>query len=201
MQCKFCQRISKNKRSLTQHEIRCSKNENRIPQSPGMTGKKGGNQFTTSAQTHHYDSTKEKIGRSGLGRKHTDITKKKMSESKKLFLEENPHMVPYVLYHFTKISYPEQYFIECFSDVTVIIHQHRISRFLLDFANVESKRYLEIDGELHYYNEAVIQKDIRRTEFLKSKGWEGIRVRWKDFSILNFDQRKHEVDRIKSFLT
>lgn len=38
----------------------------------------------------------------------SEETKKKISKSRKKFLDENPHMVPYLLNHSSKMSYPEK---------------------------------------------------------------------------------------------
>jgi hypothetical protein len=48
---------------------------------------------------------KKKSGLNAKGRKMSDEQKNKISESRKKYLMENPHMVPYKLNHSSKISY------------------------------------------------------------------------------------------------
>lgn len=83
--CKFCKKECKNKNSLTQHEIRCKENPNRIsidkigarkgkiPWNKGLTKE-------TDERVKLSEETKKKIGNKSKGRKHSKETKKYMSE-------------------------------------------------------------------------------------------------------------------------
>jgi hypothetical protein len=200
MNCLFCNKECHSVRSLRQHSIRCIDNPNRLPASPGNSGKKGSNQFMNGRGGIVSEETKLKIGKSSLGRVHSDETKRKISESRKRFLDENPSKVPYVLNHSSKVSYPEEYFIDCFSDLQSVVYQYQVSRFSLDFANIHTMKYFEVDGEFHYTDQAVILKDTIREEYLSARGWNGIRLRWKDFKNLSTSDQKLKIDEIRKFI-
>ncbi len=129
------------------------------------------------------DDVKKKV--SWKGRSHSDATRKKISLSRIKFLDEHPHMVPYVLNHKSKgESYPERYWREVLTDHGIdFIQEHRVSRYRIDFAigNVA----LEIDGEQHYVDERVKNSDLRRNEVLARLGWKTIRVRWAEYQRLD----------------
>lgn len=82
--CKYC--LSSFSR-LSSHERCCKLNPERIK-------RKGTNQFTKAKELgKEYivsDSTRQKIRNSNIGRKHTEETKKQISNSMKLVVKENP---------------------------------------------------------------------------------------------------------------
>lgn len=83
MECQFCQRIINNKGSLVAHQLYCKQNPNKIPfpRSPNAGRKKGSiawNKGLTGVQIAWNK------GLTGIkGTKHSEETKKKMSEIKK----------------------------------------------------------------------------------------------------------------------
>lgn len=119
-------------------------------------------------------------------RPHTEETKKKISESRIKFLRENPDMVPYKLNHYSKgRSYPEEYWKTVLDSQNVIYEeQYQIGPYQLDFAIVEFKVDLEIDGDQHYLDPRIIVSDKRRNEYLENLGWKIIRVKWSDYQKL-----------------
>ena len=52
--------------------------------------------------------------------------------------------------------------------------QHPIDRFFADFACVNSKLVIELDGSSHDDRQ---EQDFERDQFLKSQGWQTLRVR------------------------
>jgi very-short-patch-repair endonuclease len=131
----------------------------------------------------------------------TEETKKKISESRIKFLHENPHMVPYKLNHYSKgRSYAEEYWKAVLdSNNLVYDEQYQIGPYQLDFAFVDAKIDLEIDGDQHHLDPRVVKSDIRRNEYLESLGWEIIRVKWSDYQKL--DDKKTFVDGIMNHLS
>jgi very-short-patch-repair endonuclease len=59
--------------------------------------------------------------------------------------------------------------------------QYSIGSYFADFASVERKLVIEIDGEHHAYQ---IEADARRTAFLKSQGWRVLRF-WANEVVAN----------------
>lgn len=54
--------------------------------------------------------------------------------------------------------------------------QHAEYKAVIDFAFVDKKIGIEIDGDIHYMNTVVREKDVSRDEGLRERGWEIIRI-------------------------
>lgn len=197
--CQYCEREAKTKKSNVQHEIRCKENPDGVQVKPsyGMLGKKGKNQWIKAKElgTEYKlsEETRKKMSASSSGRKHSEETKKRLSKHRIEFLKENPDMVPYKLNHYSKgPSYPEIYWKGILDAHNVdYVEEYQISSYSLDFALVDKKIDLEIDGEQHYLDQRIVESDIRRTEFLENEGWTIIRIRWSEYQKL--DRRKKEI--------
>lgn len=132
---------------------------------------------------------------------HTDETKKKISESRKHYIEEHPDEIPFKLNHSSKKSYPEEYFEELFGKEGIPLKYHlQVGRYELDFYNEELMKYVEIDGEQHF-SEYMINHDAERDEFLLKLGWSGLRIRWSDYKALSLSEKKSVIDNIKLFMS
>lgn len=199
--CQYCNKECKNSNSHKNHERTCPSNPNR-KYNNGMLGKKGANQWTKAKETGiEYkisEESRKKWSESSSKYRHTERTKEIISEKRKKFLEENPDKVPYVLNHHSKISYPEQYFLDCFSDISENKKfRFRVHTYELDFANPKEKLYLEIDGEQHYLDKRIVEHDKKRNEKLLQLGWQGIRVRWADFRRLTEKEKEDTIENIR----
>lgn len=140
------------------------------------------------------ESQKVRFEKNG-GRPQSDETKRKLSEIKKKFLEENPEKVPYLLNHSRVESYPERYWREFLEKNNIEFQQeYRESVYSLDFkiGMVD----LEIDGEQHYVDAKIVASDRKRTEYLESLGYRIIRIRWAEFVKLSIDERSKFVHSI-----
>ena len=171
--CKFCNLEFENGLKLGGHQVWCKQNPN-------------------------YSEMKKKSGLSAKGRKMSNEQKTKISESRKKYLMENPHMVPYKLNHSSKISYPERYFLRVLKG---FIFQYKVPGTLyeIDFANPDRKIAIEIDGDQHYLDQMMIEHDIKRDQTLKDIGWETIRIRWSHYKFLDRTAREKIIDKIMSF--
>ena len=67
--------------------------------------------------------------------------------------------------------------------------QHPIGPYFADFACVEKKLVVEIDGEHHAFQ---IEADARRTELMNSKGWRVVRF-WANEVVSNIDGVSTEI--------
>jgi len=130
------------------------------------------------------DAQKEAL--SWKGKKHSEETKKKISESRIKFLRKNPHMVPYKLNHYSKgRSYAEEYWKDVLDSNNLMYEeQYQIGPYQLDFAFVENMIDLEIDGDQHFLDRRIVESDKRRNLYLENLGWKVIRVKWSEYKKL-----------------
>lgn len=81
-------------------------------------------------------------------------------------------------------SWPEKFFMEVieneFSDKNYIT-EFPFHRYAIDFAWVEKKKAIEIDGDQHQRFEEYKIRDAEKDRLLKEVGWEVLRIPWKDF--------------------
>lgn len=142
-----------------------------------------------------------KISQRKNPRKHTEETKKKLSEIRKKYLSENPDKVPYLLNHSSGESYPEKYFNKVFKNEGIEVERYiRLGLYELDFSIPDKKIDIEIDGNQHYYDEKIIESDKRRTEFLENDGWDIIRINWSEYQKMNFGEKNKFIIELKNYI-
>jgi very-short-patch-repair endonuclease len=109
-------------------------------------------------------------------RKHTQEIKLKISKARKKYLNEHPDKIPYLMYHASKMSYPEKRFKQVLeeSGIKGWIYNYPNGRYLYDFGFPELKLDVEIDGNTHTLDK-VKKIDIERDEWAISKGWHILR--------------------------
>lgn len=136
-----------------------------------------------------------------IPRKHSEETKKKISEIRKKYLKENPDKVPYKLNHSSKESYPEKYFTDVFKNEGIeVIKSFHIGLYELDFCILGKKIDIEIDGNQHYLDNKIVESDKRRNEFLEDDGWDIIRVNWSSYQKLSSDEKKKYISNLKDYI-
>jgi len=151
LECCFCQKEFKNIYGITGHLRSCKLNpkyeEFNRKRSVGLTGKK------LSLET-----------------------RKKISETRKRFLNENPNRVPYLLVHSSSKSYLEERFEQLLinNGITGWIYNYSFKRFVLDFSFPEWKLDVELDGQQHT-SEWHVNHDLKRDAFLNEHGWNVLR--------------------------
>ena len=134
-----------------------------------------------------------------LGRKETEEHRKKISESmKKAHAEGRAHNIGECRWN-NEPSWPEKWF------MMVIENEFRdknfkqefpFHKFSLDFAWVEKKRCIEIDGEQHERNEEQKIRDLEKDRLLKEDGWELLRMPWKEV----YKDTKVWIEKAKAFI-
>lgn len=113
------------------------------------------------------------------GSKHTEASKKKLSETRKRLIAEGKVK----MWNGTR-SYPEQYFDEIFSSWKMKFEKqfHVWSgekNYFLDFFFPAMKIAVEIDGAQHFFPDRR-KSDIVRDSYLNSVGITVLRIRWKN---------------------
>ena len=110
-------------------------------------------------------------------RKHTEETKKKISEARKTYLLAHPEKVPYRLNHSSKRSMPELIFENALKSYGEIdfVSEYPMGIYQFDFAIIAKRIDIEIDGSTHN-SDNVVEIDKRRDEWSKERGWRVIRL-------------------------
>lgn len=91
-----------------------------------------------------------------------------------------------------KLSYPEKLTFDYMENNNIDFERElKVGKYFIDFAFINKKIALEIDGRTHDDIE-VIEKDTRKNDFLKKRGWIVYRIKW-------VDDNKH-FDRLKAFI-
>jgi len=132
------------------------------------------------------EETRKKKSDASRKQKHSDETRKKISKARLKYLQENPDKVPYRLNHYSKgRSYPEEYWKGILDSHGIVYEeQHPVGIYQLDFAILESKVDLEIDGDQHYLDPRIMKSDLRRNKYLEDLGWKIIRIKWSAYKKL-----------------
>lgn len=111
--------------------------------------------------------------------KHSDETKQKLKEIRLAFMKEHPEQTAWRLSK-KNISYPERCFLKYIQERGLdktyeIIREKSFHPFYVDFAFVNIKLAIEIDGSQHN-NEDRKKSDEKKDELLNSLGWKVIRI-------------------------
>lgn len=210
--CQYCGKICIGKNSLINHERLCKNNPNRqisnfvkynkkVKQAwnKGLT-KETDERVRKGAKNLKEAYSSGKVISHNKGITLSEEEKLRISKSRKRYLKEHPDKVPYLLNHSSKISYPEQYFINVFQNENIPLNYHKqFGLYELDFYNEEFKVYVEIDGEQHYLPQS-IERDKIRDEYFKQLGWRGIRIRWAHFIKSSDEEKQNIIKNIKILL-
>ena len=111
--------------------------------------------------------------------KHSGKTKEKMRESRLKYMKEHPENTAWRKRNLP--SYPEQCFIKFliekgYDKKFLIEREHPIFPFFIDFAFIDLKIAIEIDGSQHILDEKRKEKDLLKNEILIKNGWRVFRI-------------------------
>ena len=109
--------------------------------------------------------------------KHTDETKKKMREKRLSWMKANPEKTAWRL---KNMSYPEKCFQKILEDngldkKYLIYREYPIFPYFIDFAFVNEKIAVEIDGSQHLEEDRK-KRDEEKDKLLISNGWKVLRI-------------------------
>lgn len=115
------------------------------------------------------------------GKKLPEEMKRKISEGmKKAHLEGRAWNIGKSRWN-NKPSYPEQFFMQVIKnefDDKNYKFEHSVGIYSIDFAWIEKKKAIEIDGSQHERFEDCKKRDRRKDKYLLENGWEVKRVSW-----------------------
>ena len=170
---------------------------------PNIKIKSGEKQIWNKGLTYDTDKRIEKITnklkgqiRSTRGKKMSDEARKKMSISAKTSPKHNTWKSRNIK------SYPEIFFEGVLLGNNILDKCEReflikgdSCTYFLDFFFPEKNLDLEIDGSQHEFRK---EQDLKRDEFLNSKGIKVYRIRWK--GICNDELKQYIFEEIRKFL-
>ena len=113
----------------------------------------------------------------------SDSIKKKISNSmKKAHAEGRAHNIGESRWN-NEPSYPEKWFMEVianeFNDKNYV-REYPFHRYSLDFAWLDKKKCIEIDGDQHQRFEDYKERDKKKDKLLEKEHWKVLRLVWKD---------------------
>lgn len=130
----------------------------------------------------------------------TDETRKKLSDRAKHLIREGK-MKSWLSRSSRRPSYAEQFFINLFNSNKIEFkREYQVGRVFIDFAFIENKRALEIDGKQHQWPERKA-KDIKKDAFLISEGWKVKRIPWVHHSQFDKSKIPEFLESIKKFIS
>ena len=187
--CQYCGSNRKNHNSWRNHERCCPSNPNRKYKN-GMAGKNGRNQYTKAKDFGLPKPTLSKEAREKMSKASTknnlnrsNETKRKISESMKIAHAEGRAWNIGKSRWNNEPSYPESFFakvVENHFHDKKYCSEYPIGVYSADFCWTHLKKVIEIDGEQHERFEEYRLRDIRKDDFLKSCGYQILRISWKE---------------------
>lgn len=157
------------------------KTKNRKAWNKGLT-KETDERVRKSGETHRKRLETGEIENWWLNKKHSEESKKKISEGmKNAHKERRAHNIGECRWK-CEPSYPEKFFIDVIKNEfqeQKYVREYYILGYSLDFAWVDKKLEIEIDGDQHEKIENQIH-DQQRDKILEENGWKTLRIKWKD---------------------
>lgn len=213
--CRFCGRECKNSNSLRNHERLCKDNPNRqespfvkhnnmIKNGDRVPWNKGKTKDSDERIRHNIESRQKNIEsgktkQSWLGKHLSDEHKQKISKSQTDYLIRTG-LNRWSGAHSSERTYPEKYFAEILKDFCEEQYIIKGLPYKIDFANLEHKIAIEIDGEQHYTEKKQIEHDKIRDLKLKELGWKTIRVRWSHFVKMSKEEKEELINTLLKYI-
>lgn len=115
--------------------------------------------------------------------KHSEITKTRISKTMKKLQIEGKLKGWSINKDINRRSYPEKFFIKLLNSNNLyskytIIEKLSFDKYFLDFAIIDLKIDIEIDGQQHFRTEEAVNHDNHRDNFLLKNGWKVYRIAW-----------------------
>lgn len=198
--CPYCEEVFRTRKEKQQHVREVHRKMSSVAWNKGLTKE------TSPIIAKQTETWKKRLLEGAFkppfqGRKHTDETKKQISNSRKKFLEEHPDMIPYKLNHKANgESYPEKYFRTWLESEGINFQQEfRFRLYSFDFL-INGNIDLEIDGDQHYCDQRILEHDKVRNRNVEEAGYKVIRVSWSSFKSLSETQKTVFLSELKSKL-
>lgn len=209
--CRYCGKECKNDNSLRNHERLCKENPNRqessfvshnekIRSGERTAWNKGKTKETDDGIRHNIESRTRNIesGKtipSFRGKHLSAEHKAKLSKAQTDYLIRTG-LNRWSNAHSSERTYPEIFFGKILKNICIEQYVIPGLPYKLDFADVDNKIDVEIDGEQHYVNDDLCEKDQIRDKRLEEIGWRTIRIRWSQFQKLSPNDKEEYIKNL-----
>lgn len=184
----------KNSQSLKGH---ASWSKGIIPWNKGLTSKTD-ERLAKRTETIKAKYASGELKGSFLGRTETEEHRKKISESmRRAHAEGRAHNIGECRWN-NEHSWPEKWFIKVIeNEFTDKNYKCEVPfhRFSLDFAWIEKRKCIEIDGGFHDTEEQK-KRDMEKDRLLIEEGWQVLRMPWKEV----YKDTKVWIEKAKAFI-
>ena len=158
-----------------------------------------GGHITSCKLNPKHDDIINKLKISSKNRRHSDDIKLKISESMKLAHKENRAWNIGMSRWNNEKSYPEIFFEKVINnefDDKKYTTEYPIGIYSLDFAWVDKRLGIEIDGEQHERFKEYKDRDIKKDKLYNKEGWKILRIKWIDL----FNNTKEWINKSNNFI-
>ena len=163
------------------------------------TGPHLGNHVRSCKLHPNHDERIRKISETWLGKHHSEKTKKQLSNSGKLAHKEGRAWNIGMSRWNNEASYPEKFFMKVIEnefDDKEYKKEYNVGIYSFDFAWINKKKVIEIDGDQHQRFDEYKERDKRKDAYLEKEGWKVLRIIWKDMC----NNTKEEIQKCKDFI-
>jgi hypothetical protein len=208
--CQWCDGLFEvNRPKFASHVKWCLENPKRIEHLEKLKlARKQASQTSSREQANKKISEAHKNGRYKVaheklrgkpGPKHTDDTKQRLSELRKVWLQENPESHPWRKKS-KFVSEPCEFLKKKLEENDIMFAEEHIplkNRFFsLDIAFLEPKKAIEVNGEQHYNRDGTLRKYYQeRHELIESDGWKILELHYAEC------YNDNVIEKIKNFLS
>lgn len=189
--CPFCNNVFRTRRLLNEHKKLCDLNKSvqryiidengKRRLAPGCHAWNKGLTKETNTSVKNTSIKLSNLFKGRQGHKHTEETKKKLSEIRKKQIKESGG-IWWNSRSKCKRSYAEEWTKKVLENElkdNTFVEEFHIGKWFLDFAWPNKKIGLEIDGSQHEWLERK-KNDEEKDSFCLSQGWKILRLKWKD---------------------
>lgn len=202
--CNHCTEIFRTRNELTEHKKKCH------PEYVGKNRKAWNSGLTkdTNESLLHASNTVKANYESGktipafLNKQHSKKSRKKISKSMTNFFKNNPEKVYFKQFHSSNFNYAEDYFKQILETNNIQFeHNYHVLTYFLDFAIIDKKIDIEIDGAHHRKDKKTIEHDKIRNSVLINNGWKVIRIYWPEWKKLNDADKYMHITRLLEMIS
>lgn len=209
--CPYCGKECKNKMSYAGHTRSCPNNPNRnyVNHSVGHKAWNAGltketdERLRLKGECLHERYKNKELVPPWLGKTHTEETKQKLSKAMQLAHKEGrAHNIGESRWN-NEHSWPEIWMINVLKNEFGFIEginyktEYSFHRFSLDFAFVDEKVCIEVDGKQHKTDKKQQDRDANKDRLLIEEGWRELRIPWVECC----NDTQKWINIIKEFLT